>query len=231
MKNLSEKILTEIKSRKMKPIPRWLFVAKKTGIIALAFTTTTLASVGFAAIIHSLLNRDWFVYRETHLPFFDRLLLDLPYLWLLFLILMLVLIYLNVHSFENGYRYSVFMIILGSLLISITAGAVFSTVGFGRQIDEIVDQTLPFYTSSNEQNTNIWSRPKDGLLGGKIVRQDENNFELQDFHNNLWLIESSNQEVSTIEKKLLGQQVKIIGKEKENCACFLADKILPWPSN
>jgi hypothetical protein len=227
MPNISQKIAKKINKEKIAPLPRWRFLLKNDLIWIAAGISAIFGSIIASIIIHVVLNRDWFVYLGPHRLPTPHLLTDLPVIWLIILILTIFIAYYNVEHSKTGYRYSPYLIVLGSLLFSVVFGAFFNFAGFGARLEAGVARELPIYKSVENRADELWKEPGEGHLGGQITTLGDNNLELEDLQNKIWHVDTTNAHCFCGILLKVNQKVKIIGTETgENQ--FKAEDIYCW---
>jgi hypothetical protein len=188
MKNLSNKILATIERDHLKPLPSWVFQVRNILAWTLAIIVIFFSSITLGLVTHIVINQDWKIYSENHLPT-NHLLESLPYIWLGCLFASLIITYLIVKNSKTGYKYSSIIIISISLSISLLIGVTLFETGISRKIDSSLGQNFTMYNSTEDRKVSEWQDPQNGYLGGIIVNQNETEIELQDFQNKTWYVD------------------------------------------
>lgn len=225
--SISQKTIEKIKKEKIAPLPRWRFLLRNDLIWTAALVSTVVGSVVAAMIFHVSLNRDWFIYTAPHRLSALNLFLDLPLIWLTLLALTLYIAYYNVYHSKSGYKYSLYLIVLGSLAFSIVLGGLWDFYGIGAKVEAGIAHKIPFYSSVEKREIEIWSNPEEGHLGGLITAKSDQNFELKDPGNKVWQVDTGDADCICAGPITVGEKVKIIGEEiNENQ--FKAEQIHLW---
>lgn len=226
---LEDKILTEIKRQGAGPIPRWHFLLKDYVVWAVGAVSLLAGALAFSVFIYLFINNDWEIYREVSGSFLEFFLLTLPYFWILFLALFVIVVDYNVKHTKHGYRYPVLLVVLASIVSSMLLGAAFFKAGFGRALDRILGDTAPFYADIINPRLGFWSRPEDGRLAGVIISQiDEKDYILFDRRQHEWqlnfsLFSSSTEPMLEI---MIGRPIRALGHLDEQ-RIFIVKKVLP----
>lgn len=228
MGDLSDKVLETIKSKAIKPRPRWYFLMRDCLMWFLAGLATLLGGLAFSLV--------WlFVYFQnlgfTPPPPAGRmhwLFSSIPYAWLLVFLLLVALIYYNLKHLKRSYKYPVYLIILASLFGSIVLGFLMANFGVHRRMNEEFSRRVPFYGRVFDARIPAWDRPGDGVLAGKIKSITDDHFVLEDFKNQEWQIFYLDE---TIEEESLGlipgKMVMITGHVNKH-GTFFANEVFPW---
>lgn len=210
---LGNKILELIKRNNIKPIPKWELLLRNSFIWFLTIVSIILGSFGFAVIIHMLRNNDWDICRELGGNYLFFFIGSIPYLWIIFLIISILIGEYYFQHTKDGYRYRAYGIFLAGIIITIIIGSVFYIFGFGQALDNALSKEIPLYEKYANPRTQTWSRPHSGRLGGTIIELSEKpNFKLRDFHGKKWLIiNKENLEKTNIMG--VGIKIRITGRQ------------------
>jgi len=222
---LSQKILKVLEDKEIKPKAKWKFVLKNFLIWLITALFLILSSLAVSIIIYSLKNNDWSLQQKLGGGIFRFILISLPYAWLLFLILFIILIYTNFKQTKRGYKYKLSLIILISVLTSLILGFIFYTTGIAQAVESKLIDKVPVYRKIHPMR--IWQQPKQGFLGGKIFKlENDKGFKIYDIENKEWNI-MSNQMLNRYKMMInTGTRVKIIGEKLDN-NIFKAQEIYP----
>ncbi len=228
--DLSQKVLTDIKEQKIAAKPRWEFLLKDYFIWFLFVISVIVGSLAVSVII--------FVYRNNALSLMMKRLgisedmFELPYFWLLILLVFIVIAYYNFHHTKQGYKYSVYWVMLASVLVSILGGTALYFLKGGQQLEQAVYQRLPLYQKMVEKKGKLWLDPEQGRLAGVIVsdiyQQDETvNFELKSVNGDKWNVACDHSEDFNQGLFRPGIRVIIFGQVQPPNN-FYAEEIMPW---
>lgn len=229
MKNISNKVLKQIKNNNIKLKPRWYFVTKNYFIWTIFGISIILGSLAFSMILFMVKQLDWDIYHYIGDSFLKTVFISLPYLWLIFLILFTGVAYYNFIHTKKGYRFKFTSILLISLIISIILGTGFYFNGFSERLENVFSEKISYYHRLVYTREKQWMQPQRGLLAGTITELtlSKNSFIFLDLENNRWKIDIS----KTIWKGKLAPSVslkiKLIGKMEYN-HIFKAIEIRPW---
>ncbi len=229
--DLNLKILDQIKSHHIKPRARWKFLLKNYLTWTTSLISLIISAASFATMLYLLRFNDLTLKADIKKSSFEILFLTLPYFWIFFLIIFIFLIYYNIKKTKSGYRYPIWLLSLISLFASIFLGSIFFMIGWGDKLDQSLSKGAPFYSEMMNPQMKFWSNPKEGRLLGLVITDidSNNNFQLLDKDDNVWLVKLSDLENSEIIYRSLiksGQPVRLLGTQ-ESIEQFLAFKVLP----
>jgi hypothetical protein len=227
-KNISQEVFDKIETKHLKPKPRWEFLAKNYVFWGLFVLSIFIGSLAVSAIIFMAANNDWDLHDRLDGNWVNFIFDTLPYFWLLLLAVFTFVAYYYLRHTRSGYRYSLFLIIGLTISASVFFGLLSFVAGFGEFLDQDLNENMPFYRSFTLNRAKMWIQPERGILAGTIkdfLGQDD--FNLEDFTSQVWLVKSGvaikNQKV----KFIIGENVKIVG-EKIGELEFRAFDIRPW---
>lgn len=225
MKN-SEKMLAKIKSRKVKPIPKWHFWAKNILFWVLFLASVKLGSLAFAVILFAIESAEFDIFSHITHSKVEFILGILPLLWILFLSVFLFGAVRLFQKTKTGYRYSPIFIVVGSFVLSIVVGTILFFTGGGARLEQKFADKVPIYKGLEERRLNRWSMPERGFLAGTIIKKDESII-IKDLRGKQWEIDIKEVLIrgkTSLEKD---EKIRIIGRVVEN-NIFMAKEIRPW---
>jgi len=231
MDNLGDKVLRKIKEECICPKPRWQFLMKDYFIWFLFLVALLLGSLAFCVVLYVLSVNDWDLYQYLHTSLVGHILISIPYIWIIFLAIFVLIAHYNFKHTKSGYRRETYFVVGLSVAGSLFLGVFLYILGTGEKIEDFVETSVPMYEKIACCSTrkDIWVQPSRGLLAGKIVSvMDARNFEIKDFSGSAWQIQEDD---DTLEYDPLriqpGEDVKIIGEKKMDFV-FWAREIRPW---
>ncbi len=217
MKSISQLAQKIIKDKKIELKPRWTFKFKEYAIWFGVFVFIVIGGLAMAVIIYMLKNNDWDLFRQASHSLIGFIFITLPYFWILLLFLFGLFTYYNFKHTKSGYRYALGYVLLGIVLTSLFLGFLFYNVGLGRTMDRIFSDRLPLYEKMMCYKHNIWSKPDQGLLAGKIFSEVVNEqFKLTDLNRKIWLIKKQKALVAPMIMFKIGEPIKVIGEQVDN---------------
>ncbi|MFH0846254.1 MAG: hypothetical protein V1851_02560 [Patescibacteria group bacterium] len=230
--NLAEKIINKIQQEKISPTPKWEFVLKDSFFWGAFVLSILIGGISVAVILNTLLNNDWDLYMRLSDGMTKFVVLTLPYFWIIFLILFMLVAYLNIQKTQKAYKYHLSVILGGTLVASFLLGLTFYNIGLAGFFDEKVFKKIPApYHQIMDPRVGIWQKPESGFLAGEILSVDENQMVLEDENGVIWEISLSDDILRLVPKNILrkGSRIKIVGEEFE-CEknCFNADMLRPF---
>src|SRR3989339_605854 len=187
-KSLSERIFNKIKEKKIIPRPRWEFLLKNYIVWLLGVISLIIGSLSVSVIIFMFKFSDFDIYESLHNNFFEFLISNLPYFWIIFLILFIVVADYNFKQTKKGYKYKLSTIILSSIIISIFLGSSLFAFGSGELIDNIMSRQAPFYSELINRNIKNWDNPEGGKLIGIVAAIQKNDLNLLTHDQKEWVV-------------------------------------------
>jgi len=205
-------ILDTIKEKNLKPKSKWTFLLKDYVVWALGVVSLLLGSIAMSVIIYLVKNNDWDIYTELSGSLAEFVLLTMPYFWIVFLIIFLLVINYNIKHTKKGYKLSLPIIFSASISISIFLGALLFNAGLGRAIDDVLGENVSFYDTIINPRVRIWNNPESGRLMGMIVEKvSDSEFYLVDLKDGRWLINIDNVKTPLDAELDCGCPVKLTG--------------------
>lgn len=227
--DISREAFDEIKEKHIKPKPKWEFILKEYVIWIFAGASFLVGSLAVAVIIHMIRNNDWDLYERVsgNLPSF--IFATLPYFWLLLLSAFIALAYYNFKHTKSGYRFSLRLLVAGSILASVFLGVFFYNFGLGWTIDKAFSARLPFYDRLIFHRRMIWDNPERGMMAGRVVSDlGGGDFRLRDLDDKIWMIHGQISSTTPWAHPGEREMIKIIGETMDNFN-FRARELRPWP--
>lgn len=210
-KNITQEIFDKIKDTK--PKPRWQFLLKDYLIWLAACLALVISSLAFSVVIYMLINNDWDVYGRISSSLWEFIFLTLPYFWLLFLGMFILITYYNFKQTKKGYKYPLSKVFLVSLGLNVLLGVLLYNIGIGQAIDNAAARRVPFYKQIINPRWQIWSQTEDGFLGGVVRDIDDQYIIIEDIEGNIWTIKHFNTTTPSFMRLEVGQPVRIIGQK------------------
>lgn len=229
--HLAERVLHRIEDEHLTPRPRWEFLLKNYVFWTFGVFAVILGALAVSASFFEITNVDWRLGSATHPDFVSFFLAAAPVFWVVTLILFLLIGYINVRHTNHGYRYSLWVIALGAVMMSLTLGSGIYAVGFGRMVEEVVGDHPPFYRPIVAAQESWWLAPEKGLLGGKVVQVASNmtSFVVDDFTGHTWQVDSSDLRSRDLITVARGGEVRIVGAPTATSStAFHACFVFPW---
>jgi len=226
--NNAKEIFNKIKEKKIEPKSKWKFLLKNYLIWVFFSLAILVGSIAFSVIIFLLTDNDWDVYKYLDKNFISYILLSLPYIWIIILIIFSFLAYLNYKHTKSGYRINPITIVFISILLSVFAGGIMFSIGFGKIIDSTLSKNMPYYEKMIGYRQAVWNNPEKGLLAGKIIKiNNENDFYIKSLDDKDWQIVGDNIFWKGSTSSELDMRIKIVGEMRDD-NIFYAKEIRSW---
>lgn len=228
MNDLSQKVLGEIKEKKISPIPRWAFFFKNGLLWLIYILFLVVGGLAWAVIAFLIKNNDWDIYGQLYDGLFQFILLTVPYFWLIAMAGLILAAEYDFKHIAGAYRYHSYLVILASIIISLFLGAFFYHYGLEQIMHNVFVNDVPFYNNLLRPKQGLWIQPERGVLAGiVIVGADDGQFSLRDFDDQTWLVLIGDAHIRGGVSLAGGSRVKIIGQKIDDKQ-FQAQEIRPW---
>ncbi|MDX9913565.1 MAG: hypothetical protein RBS77_03230 [Candidatus Moranbacteria bacterium] len=229
MSKQADAILKKIEKKKIKPKSKWVFLAKDCLVWGLCGLTTLVGAIAMGVIIFIVNDNDWDIYRQLEKSFFAYFFILMPYFWIIILGIFSFIAYFNYTHTRKGYLLNPYVVIAGSVAVSVILGWALFATGTSEKIDKFFAQKFPYYMNTDMHKMNFWSNPERGLVAGEVIEiKDASNFSLEDFNNKKWKIVGENIIWKDGAELRVGERIKIIGKIKGQANAFRAQEVRPW---
>lgn len=229
MGKTSKNVLEKIKKFEIKPIPKWQFMLKDSFVKVLFGINIFLGSIGFGIVLYLLVNSEVLQDKTLDTTLWERIVLGIPYAWILLTIFFVFVAYYNFKNTQEGYRYDVIKIFLLSIFISFFLGSILYFTRLSERLNDLFVEKIPYYTHTLDLREKIWMRTEEGFLAGKIKSVDHEMklFELIDLEGSVWEVTYGKAMVKSRVQLVEEEEIKIIGKRVSNNV-FEALEIRPW---
>lgn len=230
-KDLSQSVLDKIKKDHIKPKSKWAFLLKDYVFWGLFAICIIIGGMVASMMIFKLTIHDWEMHKPLGENFFRFHLRALPLFWILLLTGFIFVADYNFKHTKKGYKYSLPLVMIGTILASIILGFALFGAGVAKRMDEKALQHLPFYKEMTlDQRLEDWSQVEKGLIGGEIIKINEDKVEIKSFKGEIWEVNTDMVPKEMLDKLEEGMIIGGFGKKGEK-GMFDADKIKPWKGN
>jgi len=232
-----QKLLSKIKGNKLSPTPRWHFLLKNYVIWVVGGLSLLIGAGAVSVLTYLTINNDLQIHHVLNKTWGEVMLLTLPYFWLIFLGLFILVIYYNIKHTKRGYRYPLWAVLVVAILSSVILGEGLFLLGVGEKIDSIFSRRAPLYARLINPQLEFWSQPAEGRLVGlpMEILEDEGEgggFTLVDCNKKEWQIIPASSTVNEILENmpLRGDiqtpPIRLLGEEVSE-GVFIVEKIMP----
>ncbi|AAM71746.1 MAG TPA: hypothetical protein DEB17_05770 [Chlorobaculum sp.] len=162
-------------------------------------------------------------------PLVEVIVQSIPYVWLFALFLFIVAAFYGFRHTRKGYRYPMFRVIGGSLLVSFLLCGLLNVFDIGKYVHRYLIDNVEGYGSLVYTNDVLWAQQEKGLLGGKVVRYTpgDSTLVIRDYRHHFWTVDLSRARARPGTKIVTGKYLKITGL-KTGQSTFKALTIRPW---
>lgn len=168
---IAEGVFKKLEEGQVKPIARWHFVLRNNTFWALWVLSVVLGACATAATIFVFLNSGWGYRAVTHDSFLSFLLDVVPFFWIVSIVVMIAFGYFNIRHTTRGYRFSFYLVVMSSIIVSFIGGTILYAVGIAGDIDEI-RKPIPFADPLMHMQESRWNNEERGLVLGLVKNVD-----------------------------------------------------------
>lgn len=225
--NLSDKIIEQIDTEQIAPLPRWYFILWRVIFWLFAILSIIIGSLAVAVMLFLFFDYGSHGLWTASNDGITELLLLIPYIWLIVFALFIIISRESIKHTKRGYQYRLYAIILVSIFLSFALGSLLNLAGIGRTTHEFFNR-VPFYNYATYDSLDAWNKPSIGRLAGTITSiKDRNNFSIIDFNGRLWHIHLATSTNSTFIPEA-SSTVRIVGVIEASSSTFIAKMINEW---
>ncbi len=223
--NHSKNIIEKIKSNKIEPESKLRLNLKNYLVWLIWGTLMVLGALAFSIFLLYLSNFDPSFIRSVKLGrFFGFIFSNMPYFWLILILISIGSGFLLLRRTKRGYRLSSIFISSLVILIVLTIGAAahFSKInnrlekGFGR---------IPQYQNISPSRESRFISPEKGVLAGEILTVDKNKLEIETIQNQKWEVLFDEKTIISPRTRLEPNEKVLVGGEKVSNYTFRAKTI------
>ena len=199
-----QKIIEKIKAAHIRPKPKWEFLLKNYVIWTIFAIAIFIGSQATGVIIFMIKHAEWENYPIEE-GFFQQILINLPFFWLIILIIFIGVAFYNLKHTKKGYKYNPLFIVLISIIISIIIGSIIYATGGGEKLEDAFYRRFPFYQNMMRPQGRLLINPEGGRIAGVVVEVNPEYITIKDFRGNVWKI------ATTTDQFAVGQRVRVLG--------------------
>lgn len=223
----SEKLVQAIKEQDIRPYNQSRFIGQRLLLWTSFGIAVALGALAFSVILFAIQQSDFSVLQHLSDSRLELFLGLLPFLWLGFLIVFLVLAMWRLQRAPRGYKFNSFRLAAYSALLSILLGTIFFLAGGAQQLEEAFALRVSFYESVQQKKIQVWSMPEAGHLSGQVQFTTQTEMRLLDFHGQEWSIDFTEAFIPPFLELLPTDTIKLLGT-KTGDHTFTAREIRPW---
>lgn len=188
MISLRDKIISNIHKQKLIPRPRWQYVLGHFILWSVCILTLLAGAVAFSLMLMEFDMPERVFIRWMDMQDNATLLLALPYLWLLWVFLALLLGYFLFSRTERWYRIRAFFVVLSLLVWSLLFWWILFSTHVVHWGEERFRQFEPHYRNFRRGVRMMMPRPEDGVLPLRVLRVDNDIFFGNDPAGHSWAV-------------------------------------------
>jgi hypothetical protein len=206
-KKISNQIIAKIKSEKISPREKWIFLIKNYGIWVLAILGIVLVGVFVGNTIHEIAMKEWDIMHRFPGGRLCFALHVLPLLWLFGIASAFVFAFFIIRKTKHGYRHGVLALSGAILVVSSVAGVVLLSTPLPPKFRQF--RMNHFIENFDARE---WMNPEEGFLFGEILEVKDKFFVLNSVDNSVWEVDVSEAKIPLRLQLTQGIKVRVIGK-------------------
>lgn len=210
---LSSSVLDRISREHVTQVPRWQFLLSEYTIWVVWAASILVGAVAFSVMLFVLMHSGFAFVEATHSDTLHFLIEVMPYLWILVFIGTGLIAQYYLRNTKHGYKFTLWQILLSSILFSLIGGVALHVLGVGYLVDTQVGRSFAFYPALEKMETRIWQAPQSGRLVGKYQAGSEidSSVMFKDVEGGFWTL--STLELNPIDMHNLysGDKVRVLG--------------------
>ncbi len=215
MNKTSSKVIEKIKKEDIKPKPIWYFHLAKSFLYLFSALAIILGGLALSLVSYLLINQDW----SLTWPNFFYL---IPYAWLLTLLILYLLAYLNFKNYKRAYRFNKKELLIFIFSFSILIAIFLNSANLPAKLHEKFTKQSTTYQKIFDSQTRPWHRPGDGFLSGEVINISDNYLTIRDLNHDIWQVRVENNHIFEI-----ASSWRFIGKVISDNE-FEAKQVRPW---
>lgn len=237
MQDFSKKVVEKIKEEHIVPDSRFRLLWKSYVFWFLMLVMISLGALFFSLVLFNFsdFNPSFF----PHLKLFRLvkiLIVTAPYLWIILSFMALVFGLVAFRNTNRGYRPSALFVMSLLVLVVSILGVVGHLFKVSNRMDQMLFDRAPHLREMASPFGERWSRPRDGMIGGRIVGTIENDFFLENMRGENWRIHVNERTKFSRDARIVpGEKVGVIGEKIDDFVmqalfvhCFNFDRDFEW---
>ncbi len=223
----AKKLVDRIRQEEIRPTPHWIFTMKNiTGWLTFILGVV-MGALAFSVILLAIQQTDFSMVSHLTHSWLELFLGLLPVIWLILVLVFLIMAMFSIRNSWKGYKFSLLRIMSICILMSVALGSLFFITGGSQRLENAFDLNVFNYESIEERKLQVWNRPDEGFLSGKIIDMDGQILHLEDFTGKRWQVFYPEAFIAPVLLLEAGESIKIIG-DKQTANQFKAEEIRPW---
>jgi hypothetical protein len=196
----------------VRQVPRWHFVVKNSVLWIVGLGCVIAGALTVSLIIFTVANSAFILRDIAYYSFLQHVMIMLPLLWIFITILFVVLVELFVRHTKQGYKYSLWLIILVNMVLSAIVGVIFYSCGISHALDDVLDKRFRNYHSVERRQAHLFNDPEKGMIIGRVTKCEDDYFTLVTPDNTQWHVMRANIVEFKQHRINDGQRFVVVGK-------------------
>lgn len=208
----SQNAMEKILQGNVKQVPKWRFVVKNIVLWFVGGLCVVAGALTVSLIIFTLANSALFTHHIPRINFLRHLMVVLPILWVSITILFIVFFDILVRRTKQGYRYSLSILMIINIVLSVLMGVIFYSCGISHVVDDLLGR-FRHYHSVESRQAQIFDAPDKGVVVGRVMGCDDEYFTLVTPRGRGWYVMYENVSGFKAGDIIDGQVLMVVGKK------------------
>jgi len=227
MVDLSKKVFEKIKKDHLTPTSAWHYVLPNVLKWIWIVVVVIMAAVSTALILWEFQLNDVDMNRLAADDFWEFMYFNVPYLWVVLLIIFGGLAHLIYKYTKFGYRHcrwTVFTVLGGFIVLF---GITLCVSELAEPVDSVLRENFSMYDDIEVEESQRWDMPSKGILVGSVTAVNDKIIVLERLNEEEWIVDISEVKGDREEKLMVGAFLRILGNQTGDYL-FKASKIALW---
>ncbi|XLQ20415.1 MAG: hypothetical protein ACKUBY_01380 [Candidatus Moraniibacteriota bacterium] len=215
-KKASKCAMDKILQGKVKQVPSWHFVLKNFILWLIGITCIIAGAFTVSLIIFTIANSTLFIDNIASDHVGKRIVVAMPVLWIFVTAIFILLFKVFIRHTDSGYKYSIAIIILANIFLSLIMGVALYLSGISYLIDDVLGE-LRHYNSVEKRHGIMFNNPDHGVIVGRVVGCAKGDyFTLMSPTGEKWQVMNDHIEQDKRAEIKDGQVFLVVGKKIDN---------------
>jgi len=208
----SQNAMEKILQGNVKQVPRWHFVVKNIVLWFVGGLCVIAGALTVSLVIFTFANSALFIHHVPRVNFLRHLMVVLPMLWVSITILFIAFFDILVRYTKQGYRYSLSILMIVNIVLSVIIGVIFYSCGISHVVDDLLGRFQYYHNVENRQ-AKIFDAPDKGVVVGRVMGCDDEYFTLVTPRGRGWHVMYENVSGFRADDIIDGQVLMVVGKK------------------
>lgn len=227
--SVEKSVMEAIRVKGVRPIPRWVFVARWFAAWVVASVSLTGATLGFALLALRGGTIDWTLFGRFSDAPWRFLIAVFPLMAMSLFVVALILGIWTLRRTRRGYRWSARRVAMIGAGLPVALGVLFHASGHSDRMHQLLLRSVPIYGAWENAAARVWMAPERGLLMGTIVEAiSPSSFTFEDIDGHRWSVSAEGALWRGQTEARTGLRARLVG-HSAGASLFTVEEVRPWP--